>query len=235
VVLNAWTIRSTLLPSPGEPALMRLTQHRNVCPNDPSLSARKGAAPMSVYHRHDFDAPKLCELRAGDRARPQSDGAGAARTMVLLLVSAISLFAGLTLVLRFVTPTTIFQLRTTELLGVLGLIMLPWLTLWAMHAEARAAEFESKSRSQTGPTAAGSSAPTSSPASLGSTIDDADRSQRAAAEDGTRSVRSWAHAAPLPLASAIASDAASALDGPAGMTTPAKAGPRSTDRRSSAA
>jgi hypothetical protein len=50
-----------------------------------------------------------------------------------------SILAGLALAFRVVTPGLVQQLPTNELLGLLGLLALPPLTLWAFVADRRAA------------------------------------------------------------------------------------------------
>ena len=50
-----------------------------------------------------------------------------------------SILAGLALAFRLVTPGLVEQLPTSELLGLLGLLTLPALALWALSADRNAA------------------------------------------------------------------------------------------------
>lgn len=61
-----------------------------------------------------------------------------ARRALIALVAALSLACGMLLVFKLGTPDAIVRLHTAELIAMLALFVLPWITLWAFGSEARA-------------------------------------------------------------------------------------------------
>lgn len=59
--------------------------------------------------------------------------------MSAALCAVLSTAAGCMLLFRLVTPDTVGKLATYELLGLLGLVVLPWITLWAFMVDRRLA------------------------------------------------------------------------------------------------
>lgn len=64
---------------------------------------------------------------------------GLLRPLAAGAIAAGSILAGLFLAFRLITPSLAAQLPTPELMGLLGLLALPPLTLWAMWADRAAA------------------------------------------------------------------------------------------------
>ena len=61
------------------------------------------------------------------------------RFVCVVACAAVSTLAGCALLFRLVTPESVGQLRTMELLGLLGLVVLPWVSLWAYVVDRRIA------------------------------------------------------------------------------------------------
>lgn len=59
------------------------------------------------------------------------------RVFAAALCAVVSTGAGCMLLFRLVTPDTVGKLATYELLGLLGLVVLPWITLWAFMVDRR--------------------------------------------------------------------------------------------------
>jgi hypothetical protein len=64
---------------------------------------------------------------------------GRVRHLAAGTIGAGSIIAGVVLAFRLVTPALVERLPTFELLGLLGLLILPLLTLWALATHRRAA------------------------------------------------------------------------------------------------
>jgi hypothetical protein len=64
---------------------------------------------------------------------------GSARDLLAGSVGIASMLAGAVLAFRLITPGVVDQLATTELFGVLGLLILPMVMFWTLAAERRAA------------------------------------------------------------------------------------------------
>lgn len=106
-----------------------------------------------------------------------------ARLMLIGCVAVISVLACVFMVFKLGTRDAISQLQTHELLAILTLLVLPWVCIWAFHAESRA--MSKAGAPQPGEAGRGDHphvpALASDPA-LGHEHPD----------DGTRSVRDWA-------------------------------------------
>ncbi len=63
---------------------------------------------------------------------------GFLRPLAAITIGAGSILAGLLLAFRLVTPALVAQLPTLELVGLLGLLVLPPLTFWALWADRNA-------------------------------------------------------------------------------------------------
>lgn len=61
-----------------------------------------------------------------------------ARLVLITIVSVISVLGGIVLVFRLGTRSGLERLHTYEIVGMLGLLFLPLLTLWAFYADVRA-------------------------------------------------------------------------------------------------
>jgi hypothetical protein len=61
-----------------------------------------------------------------------------ARLVLITIVSLISIVGGIVLVFRLGTRSGLERLHTYEIVGMLGLLFLPLLTLWAFYADVRA-------------------------------------------------------------------------------------------------
>lgn len=61
-----------------------------------------------------------------------------ARLAMITVVGAISVIAGLILIFRLGTPRNLERLHTWEIVAMLGLLVLPVLTVWAFYADVRA-------------------------------------------------------------------------------------------------
>lgn len=62
-----------------------------------------------------------------------------ARRLAAIVCAAASILAGFLLVFRLITPASVHELRTHELLTLLGLLVLPVIAIWAFFAQRRAA------------------------------------------------------------------------------------------------
>lgn len=65
-----------------------------------------------------------------------------ARLALITVVGAISIIAGLMLIFRLGTPRNLERLHTWEIVAMLGLLVLPALTVWAFYADVRARRAE---------------------------------------------------------------------------------------------
>ena len=75
------------------------------------------------------------------------------RFVSVVACAAVSTLAGCALLFRLVTPESVGQLRTMELLGLLGLVVLPWVSLWAYVVDRRVAHHGARAGAEQGGTA----------------------------------------------------------------------------------
>lgn len=101
-----------------------------------------------------------------------------ARVALIACIGVLSMLGGIVFIFWFGTPRGLERLHTYEIVGMLGLLFLPLLTVWALYADVKAKRAAA---------AQGTEEPAGGESALEQTGVDPH-------EDGQRSVKSWAGA-----------------------------------------